>query len=171
MKLNYNNDLNVELPFFLEMVRKLNGVKKRDTLQHKNYYQVNCPECGKKKAIMEYFQRANTFGIRCPVNGCVLNKTKGTKALTLNDLIKHHGGTEAFDRWCSARGQFYYKNQWNPIKNRRVGEKSTRKKKTFKEKMQLKSTVFMTKIRSGKYVDPDSYFYYSSKGGEINLDN
>ena len=37
--------------------------------------------------------------------------------------------------------------------------------------MQLKSTVFMTKIRSGKYVDPDSYFYCSLKGGEINLDN
>ena len=106
-----------------------------------------------------------------PVNGCVLNKTKGTKALALNDLIKHYGGTEAFDRWCGARGQFYYKNQWNPIKNRRVGERSTRRKKTFKEKMQLKSTVFMTKIRSGKYVHPDSYFYCSLKGGEINLDN
>ena len=170
MKLNYNNDLNVELPFFLEMVRKLNGVKKRDTLQHKNYYQVNCPECGKKKAIMEYFQRANTFGIRCPVNGCVLNKTKGTKALTLNDLIKHYGGTEAFDRWCGARGQFHYKNQWNPIKYRRLGERSSRRKKSFKEKMDLKSVVLMTNIQSGKYKNPDSYYYSHLNESEITLD-
>ena len=169
MRIDYDNDLRIELPFFLEMVKKLNGSKLRDNFNHKSYYQVDCPECGKRKAIMEYFKKADTFGIRCPVNGCVLNKTKGTKALTLNDLIKHHGGTEAFDRWCSARGQFYYKNQWNPIKNRRVGEKSSRRKKSFRERMNLKSTVLMTKVRAGKFTNPDSYYYVSVKEGEIIL--
>ena len=169
MRIDYDNDLRIELPFFLEMVKKLNGSKLRDNFNHKSYYQVDCPECGKRKAIMEYFKKADTFGIRCPVNGCVLNKSKRTKVLTLNDLIKHHGGIEMFDRWCKARGQFHYKSNWNPIKNRRVGEKSSRRKKTFKEKMNLKSTVLMTKIRAGKFNNPDSYYYVSVKEGEIIL--
>ena len=171
MRIEYKNDLTIELPFFLEMVKQLNGTKRRDNFNHKNYYQVECPECGKKKAIMECFQKAHTFGIRCPVNGCVLNKSKGTKALTPNDLIKHYGGIEMFDRWCRARGQFHYKNTWNPIKNRRKGEKSSRRKKTFKEKMDLKSTVLMTNIQAGKFVDPDTYAYSYIKEGEINLEN
>ena len=118
---------------------------------------------------MEYFKKADTFGIRCPVNGCVLNKSKRTKVLTLNDLIKHHGGIEMFDRWCKARGQFHYKSNWNPIKNRRVGEKSSRRKKSFRERMNLKSTVLMTKVRAGKFTNPDSYYYVSVKEGKIIL--
>ena len=170
MKLDYKNDLRIELPYFLEMVKKLNGSKLRDNFNHKNYYQVECPECGKRKAIMEYFKKANTFGIRCPVNGCVLNKKKGTKALTLNDLIKYYGGIEMFDRWCIARGQFHYKDQWYPIKYKRLGERSSRKKKTFKERMDLKSVVLMTNIQSGKFKDPDSYYYSHLNDSEIRLD-
>ena len=37
---------------------------KEEILHNINYYQVSCPECGKKKAIMEYFYKY--IGIRCP---------------------------------------------------------------------------------------------------------
>ena len=168
MRIDYDNDLRIELPFFLEMVRKLNGSKLRDNFNHKSYYQVNCPECGKRKAIMEYFKKADTFGIRCPVNGCVLNKSKRTKVLTLNDLIKHHGGIEMFDRWCRARGQFNPKNAWKGIKNRQRTY-SCKSRRTFKEKMDMKSLVLMTKVRMGKLVDPNSYYYAFVKNGEVLL--
>ena len=168
MRIDYKNDLREELPFFLEMVRKLNGSKLRDNFNHKNYYQVECPECGKRKAIMECFQKAQTFGIRCPVDGCVLNKRKGTKALTLNDLIKYYGGIEMFDRWCRARGQFNPKNAWKGIKNRQRTY-SCKSRRTFKEKMDMKSLVLMTKVRMGKLVDPNSYYYAFVKNGEIVL--
>ena len=91
-----------------------------------------------------------------PSKWMCIEQKQGTKALTLNDLIKHYGGIEMFDRWCRARGQFHYKNTWNPIKNRRVGEKSSRRKKSFRERMNLKSTVLMTKVRAGKFTNPDS---------------
>ena len=123
------------------MVGRLKGVERKDNFNGFKFYEVECPECGKRAARMGYFKKANTFAIECPVNGCVLNKRKGTKALTLNDLIKYYGGIEMFDRWCIARGQFHYKNNWNPIKYRRLGERSSRRKKSFKEKMDLKSVV------------------------------
>ena len=169
MRIDYDNDLRIELPFFLEMVKKLNGSKLRDNFNHKSYYQVNCPECGKRKAIMEYFKKADTFGIRCPVNGCVLNKSKRTKVLTLNDLIKHHGGIEMFDRWCKARGQFNPKNAWKGIKNRKKSYSSNSTRRTFKEKLELKSLVLMTKVRMGKFVNPDSYYYAFVKNGDVVL--
>ena len=170
--MNYSRNLNdpiIELPFFQEMVGRLKGVERKDNFNGFKFYEVECPECGKRAARMGYFKKANTFAIECPVNGCVLNKKKNRKGLSLNDLIKHHGGIEMFDRWCKARGQFHYKSNWNPIKNRRVGEKSSRRKKTFKEKMDLKSTVLMTKVRAGKFTNPDSYYYVSVKEGEIIL--
>ena len=33
MRIDYDNDLRIELPFFLEMVKKLNGSKLRDNLE------------------------------------------------------------------------------------------------------------------------------------------
>jgi hypothetical protein len=35
--------------------------------------------------------------------------------------------------------------------------------------MNLKSTVLMTKVRAGKFTNPDSYYYVSVKEGEIIL--
>ena len=112
------NDPSVEYPFFDEMVKRLKGTPKKDNFNGFKYYEVECPECGRRAARMGCFRKANTFAIECPVNGCVLNKKKNRKGLSLNDLIKHHGGIEMFDRWCRARGQFNPKNAWKGIKNR-----------------------------------------------------
>ena len=44
-----------------------------------------------------------------------------------------------------------YKQTWYPIKNRRDGEKQAREKKTFREKMDIKSTRLMINARAGKF--------------------
>ena len=142
---NLNNPI-IEWPFFVEMVNTLQGIQKKDNFNGYKYFIVECPECGKKAARMGFFKKANTFAIECPVNGCVLNKKKNRKGLSLNDLIKHYGGVDMFDRWCKARGQFNPKNAWKPIKNRRKAY-SASSRRTFKEKMELKSLVLMTRIR------------------------
>ena len=162
------NDPSVEYPFFDEMVKRLNGSPKKDNFNGFKYYEVECPECGRRAARMGFFRKANTFAIKCPVNGCVLNKKKNRKGLSLNDLIKHHGGIEMFDRWCRARGQFNPKNAWKGIKNRQRTY-SCKSRRTFKEKMDMKSLVLMTKVRMGKLVDPNSYHYAFVKNGEIVL--
>ena len=162
------NDPSVEYPFFDEMVKRLKGTPKKDNFNGFKYYEVECPECGRRAARMGFFRKANTFAIECPVNGCVLNKKKNRKGLSLNDLIKHHGGIEMFDRWCRARGQFNPKNAWKGIKNRQRTY-SCKSRRTFKEKMDMKSLVLMTKVRMGKLVDPNSYHYPFVKNGEIVL--
>ena len=162
------NDPSVEYPFFDEMVRRLKGSPKKDNFNGFKYYEVECPECGRRAARMGFFRKANTFAIECPVNGCVLNKKKNRKGLSLNDLIKHHGGIEMFDRWCKARGQLNPKNAWKGIKNRQRPY-SCKSRRTFKEKMDMKSLVLMTKVRMGKLVDPNSYYYAFVKNGEIVL--
>ncbi len=139
------NDPSVEYPFFDEMVKRLKGTPKKDNFNGFKYYEVECP-----------------------VNGCVLNKKKNRKGLSLNDLIKHHGGIEMFDRWCRARGQFNPKNAWKGIKNRQRTY-SCKSRRTFKEKMDMKSLVLMTKVRMGKLVDPNSYYYAFVKNGEVVL--
>ena len=40
---------------------------------------------------------------------------------------------------------------------------------TFKEKLELKSLVLMTKVRMGKFVNPDSYYYAFVKNGDVVL--
>ena len=170
--MNYSRNLNdpiIELPFFQEMVGRLKGVERKDNFNGFKFYEVECPECGKRAARMGYFKKANTFAIECPVNGCVLNKKKNRKGLSLNDLIKHHGGIEMFDRWCKARGQFNPKNAWKGIKNRKKSYSSNSTRRTFKEKLELKSLVLMTKVRMGKFVNPDSYYYTFVKNGDVVL--
>ena len=85
------------------------------------------------------------------MNGCVLNKRKNRKGLTIHDLIKHYGGDEMFDRWCKETGRMNCRKTWYPIKNRRDGEKKIREKKTFREKMDIKSTRLMINARAGKF--------------------
>ena len=48
-------------------------------------------------------------------------------------------------------GRLNYRKTWYPIKNRRDGEKKTREKKTFREKMDIKSTRLMINARAGKF--------------------
>jgi len=147
----YNNDPYVEVGFFYEMANLLNGVKRKEQFNFFPCYEVQCPNCGKSAARMGFFSRANTFAIQCPVNGCVLNKRKNRKGLTIHDLIKHYGGDEMFDRWCKETGRMNYRKTWYPIKNRRDGEKKTRNEKTFREKMDIKSTRLMINARAGKF--------------------
>ena len=44
MKLDYKNDLRIELPYFLEMVKKLNGSKLRDNFNHPSVHILDLNE-------------------------------------------------------------------------------------------------------------------------------
>ena len=113
MGYKFNTNIEIERPFFLEMVWKLNGEKSRSLLGDKEKYQVLCPHCHKKKAVMGHIQSKNSFVFLCPVDVCDL------KGLVLHELIKRYGGVEMFNRWRRARWHTTYSEKWFPIKTNR----------------------------------------------------
>ena len=82
MRIDYDNDLRIELPFFLEMVKKLNGSKLRDNFNHKSYYQVDCPECGKS------IEPTNISRPKRGRKAGVTVATTSTKTVKENDELK-----------------------------------------------------------------------------------
>ena len=109
----FRTDLHIEYPFFLEMSRKLNGVKRRDNFNGKETFRCVCPRCGKHKAVMGYARKGDTFILACPVDGCDLG------GMTLHSLIKRYGGESMFKRWRNARWKTTYTEDWLPIKKRK----------------------------------------------------
>lgn len=113
MGYKFRTDLHIEYPFFVEMSRKLNGVKRRDNFNGKETFRCVCPRCGKHKAVMGYARSGDTFILACPVDGCDLG------GMTLHDLIKRYGGESMFNRWRKARWKTTYTEDWLPIKYRK----------------------------------------------------
>tara|TARA_Y100001933_G_scaffold33306_1_gene28133 strand:- start:255 stop:602 length:348 start_codon:yes stop_codon:yes gene_type:complete len=113
MGYKFRTDLHIEYPFFLEMSRRLNGIKRRDNFNGKETFRCVCPRCGKRKAVMGYARKGDTFVLACPVDGCDLG------GMTLHDLIKRYGGEPMFERWRKARWKTTYVEDWLPIKNRK----------------------------------------------------
>ena len=108
----FKSDINIEYPFYKEMISKLSGSKSKSLFNGQEKYEVICPRCKKEKAIMGYAKTKDTFMLACPVDGCDLN------GIVLHDLIKRYGGIEMFDRWRKARWTPVYSEEWLPIKNR-----------------------------------------------------
>ena len=109
----FKSDINIEYPFYKEMISKLNGIKSKSLFNGREKYQVRCPRCNKNKAVMGYAKTKNTIVLVCPVDGCDLN------GVVLHDLIKRYGGEEMFGRWRKARWKSTYSEDWLPIKTKK----------------------------------------------------
>ena len=113
MGYEFKTDINIEYPFFTEIVERLNGTKGKMLFNGREKYQVRCPRCNKNKAVMGYAKTKDSFVLVCPVDECDLN------GVILHDLIKRYGGEEMFERWRQARWTPTYSEDWFPIKNRK----------------------------------------------------
>ena len=112
MGYNFQTDLSIEKPFFLEMIQKFNG-KRVSMVKNHSAYLVKCPCCQKKKAIFGSSRDRDTFVLLCTVDIC---PNKG--GLVLHEVIKRYGRRDMFDRWRKARWQTTYTDNWKGIKNR-----------------------------------------------------
>tara|TARA_B100001996_G_scaffold173653_1_gene132508 strand:- start:50 stop:493 length:444 start_codon:yes stop_codon:yes gene_type:complete len=143
MGYKYIRDIHIEEPFYHTMARKLNGIKIREPFNGKASYEVSCPCCKKRKARMGYSNHKDTFILVCPVDTCSLRR------LVLHDLIKRFGGESMFNEWRKASWTTTYEENWFPIQNKvAYKDRAPRKKKTFKDKQELKSAALSIKMNS-----------------------
>ena len=119
-------------------------------------YLLKCPKCNKRSSI---FQSTNkdTYIFKCHT-GCQFPTQRGSSScMTLHNLIKNYGGSDLFQRWeegvyteventSKENGQNYY-GMWG-IKNRKTPKKGENYKKTFKERLQLKSEISLIKYKN-----------------------
>ena len=71
------------------------------------------------------------------------------RSMVLQDLIKRFGGQSMFNDWRKVSRTTIYEENWFPIKNKvPYKDRAPRKKKTFKDKQELKSAAIEIKIRN-----------------------
>ncbi len=80
---------------------------------------------------------------KCFLPQCSLN------SVPLHNLIKRFGGESMFNEWRKASWTTTYEENWFPVKNTvPYKDRAPRKKKTFREKQELKSAALEIKIRN-----------------------
>ena len=133
--------IHIEEPYYHTIARKLNGYKLKETFNGKASYEVSCPCCKKRKARMGYSKNKNTFILVCPVDTCSMS------SMNLHDLIKRFGGQSMFNEWRKDSWTTTYEENWFPIQNKvAYKDRAPRKKKSFKDKQELKSAVLQIKM-------------------------
>ena len=143
MGYKFIRDIHIEEPYYHTIARKLNGYKLKETFNGKASYEVSCPCCKKRKARMGYSKHKNTFILVCPVDTC------SVRSLNLHQLIYRFGGDCMWNDWRKASWTTTYEEEWFPIKNKVAYEdRAPRKKKTFKDKQELKSAALQIKMNN-----------------------
>ena len=127
--------------FAERMASELNGVSKKY-----GEWQVECPACpekqSKRKQARIFKGSSNRWMLQCPV--CSSAGRKETAGMSLSRLIENHGGIVKDDwnnpwrRQCQSKTKSTYQ-QPLPIKNRRTDERTEYKKRSWKEKQQVRS--------------------------------
>jgi len=141
MGYRFIRDIHIEEPYYHTIARKLNGYKLKETFNGKASYEVSCPCCKKRKARMGYSKNKNTFILVCPVDTCSMS------SMNLHDLIKRFGGQSMFNEWRKDSWTTTYEEDWFPIQNKvAYKDRAPRKKKSFKDKQELKSAVLQIKM-------------------------
>ncbi len=130
MRYQYIADRSFEQPFFDDMVRKFDGIKHRKKINGYSAYRIRCPYCNKKGAVLGTLKNKETFALLCPTDHCASGGSK-----TLHELIKDHANSDQWESW--REGHWIDNYHWLPIKSQT--ERIIGKRKTFKEKQQLKS--------------------------------
>ena len=127
--------------FAARMASELNGVSKKY-----QEWKVDCPSCpeeqSKRKQARIFKGSSNRWMLQCPV--CSSTGRKETAGMSLSRLIENHGGivkddwNDAWRRQCQSKTKSTYQ-QPLPIKNRRTDERTEYKKRSWKEKQQVRS--------------------------------
>ena len=130
--------------FAERMASELKGVSKKY-----GEWNVECPACpekqSKRKQARIFKGSSNRWMLQCPV--CSSAGRKGTAGISLNRLIGNYGGivkddwNHAWRRQCQSKTKSTYQ-QPLPIKNRRTDERTEYKKRSWKEKQQVRSLAF-----------------------------
>jgi len=146
MNNRYLDAPNIILPFYNEAAIKLKGKKVSWTRNNYECWEVTCPKCNKTGSTFLYNISTTPliFGLKCFRGSCRCN-------LTLNQYIRSYWSKSDCGRWLSEVDTLHnrkYQNQWLGIK-KDSAKPSVPRKKTFKEKMDLKSTRLMIKVRGG----------------------
>ena len=141
MGYEFIRDIHIEEPYYHTIAAKFNGIKLREAFNGKASYEVSCPCCKKRKARMGYSKQKNTFILVCPVDTCSMS------SMNLHDLIKRFGGQSMFNEWRKDSWTTTYEEDWFPIQNKvAYKDRAPRKKKSFKDKQELKSAVLQIKM-------------------------
>ena len=61
MGYEFKTDINIEYPFFTEMVGRLDGTKGKMLFNGREKYQVRCSRCNKKDAVTRYAKTKDSF--------------------------------------------------------------------------------------------------------------
>ena len=162
----YLDTPDIILPFYQEAAIRLKGKKSKSKKNGYHTYQVTCPKCNKTGST--YLYNISTtpliFGLKCFKDTCRCN-------LTLNQYIRSYWSKSDRDRWLGAVDTLHnwkYQNQWLGIK-KDSAKPSKPDKKSFREKMTLKSIRLMINVRAGKFHDPDSYYHTNIGAGAVQL--
>jgi hypothetical protein len=109
---------------------RLGGSQSRNAYNgHSTFKNIQCPCCGKKKAVMYVADNNYTFLLKCPVYGCSLQD-----AVTLNTAINDYA-KELLSEWNRSIGK---NPTWGGIQNRRPRGKSQKSNsdKSFQAEME-----------------------------------
>ena len=130
MRYTYKRDRNFEQRFFDDLVIKFDGKKHHKKINGFSAYKIRCPYCGKKGAVMGTAKNKETFYLLCPHHDCASGGSK-----VLDKVIKDHANSDMWESW--REGHWIDNYEWFGIKSQT--ERIIGKRKTFKEKQQLKS--------------------------------
>ena len=146
MNNRYLDTPNIILPFYNEAAIRLNGKKAKWKKNNYECWSITCPKCNKTGST--YLYNISTtpliFGLKCFKDTCRCN-------LTLNQYIRSYWSKSDCDRWLGAVDTLHkwkYQNQWLGIKEDSA-KPSKSHKKSFREKMTLKSIRLMIKVGGG----------------------
>ena len=142
MGYKFIRDIHIEEPYYHTMAGILKGNKCKELINGKGTYEVECPCCKKRKARMGWSKQKDTFILMCPVDYCT------NRRVVLHDLIYRYGG-DLWDAWRNDSWTTTYEENWFPIQNKvAYKDRAPRKKKTFKDKQELKSAALNIKMNS-----------------------
>ena len=117
----FNTDIFIERPFFIEMSSILGGIKRKSQYNKEDIYEkCQCPVCNKNKSILFLGSPTlnQTFFFKCLRDSCSLG------SISLHKLITLYGPDEMKDRWTSARYKRVEKYGWYGIKDRKYRPKN-----------------------------------------------
>lgn len=131
---------------------KFGGRESKSTYNgQKTFNGLQCPCCGKKKAVMFVAQNQSTYLLMCPRDSCKLST-----AITLSNAINTYAIDLVTD-WNRAIGKY---PSWGAIQNRRPRGKSLRDKSdgSFRAEMEKDAVRQQVKILMQQQHEKDTRF-------------
>lgn len=116
--------LEEQRPYLEKMASQLRGIQKKDSYGRKTY-KCFCPHCHQDEASFFTSYNGDTFIFKCHRKKC------GIGSVSLHRMIMSYGSSEIQNEWMEDT------DKWMGIKNKVTP--GPKKKKSFKESMQLKS--------------------------------